>query len=149
MQNCPECNGGLELTRIDREFDDIKGYDAPVCVQGILAYRCRCGYEEISPEGQKFIDKQLQIFKLKGVVVKLQDIFDEDQKSWEILANMLGTYKQNLHKQIFQVEKISFGLLSQIAVKLERNFSDCFDYHPITFRDGKYYIDTTSPFRKV
>jgi len=140
---CDKCQSPLYLTQIEQEFE-VEKYDHPCVVDGILAFVCNsCGHTVVTPEGSKYIEQQLSIFKRNGALILVQQVAEEEGSTLPVLAEMLGLKKANFHKKLFGGDKIDLIFCFEIATKLNRDFKDCFQYYPILLRDGRYYLDKT------
>jgi YgiT-type zinc finger domain-containing protein len=110
-------------------------------IPNIPATKCNdCNEIHYDNEADKYIDKQIAIFKAEGFENRSKEVVKSKGITQEELGNMIGVTKQRIN-QIFKDDNLDVKTMYKIANAIDEPVQNVFSFNRITQKDSKFYIE--------
>ncbi|WP_340032514.1 YgiT-type zinc finger protein [Paenibacillus sp. FSL K6-1122] len=138
LTKCVEC-GSTSLIEISHTMEHNE--DGKVFViENIPVTQCNvCNDIYLSPEANRYIDKQLSIFRSGGFDNKAKEVTKSKGITQEELGNRLSVTKQRAN-QILHDYNLDVQTMIKVASAINEPVKNVFDFRSIQEKDNKFYI---------
>ncbi|MNW25387.1 helix-turn-helix protein [compost metagenome] len=139
IKRCVEC-GSIHLVEINYTMEHKE--DGKVFViEDIPAIQCsQCNEIYLTPEANRYIDKQLSIFRSGGFNNRAKEIAKKKGITQEELGNRIGVTKQRAN-QILQDFNLDAQTMIKVSSAIGEPVNNIFEFRTIHERSNKYYLD--------
>lgn len=131
--------GSASLSEISYTMEH-KELNKVLVIENIPAIQCnQCNEIYLTPEANRYIDKQLAIFRSGGFDNRAKEVSKKKGITQEELGNRIGVTKQRVN-QIFKDNNLDVQTMIKVASAIGEPVKNVFEFRTIHEESDKFYL---------